>query len=244
MGKKILIVIEDRQERSMIKHVLALAGYVVIESESSGSALIAIANHPDVAMIVLDWSIEELDGTSTFNILYENFPNIPIFVVGEDHSNQAVVSIISLGAVDYLFKPIDKDHLTFMVDNLLNKEKLASRNKSTRKQVLFHATSQIELIRVSKQSIKFKLNFSIPSGTIAVFTCNDLSELLEIPFKTRYSFKVASCEKIDDNDLKAPYYCLTADFLSLSPIIASKIEQALSKNLFDSKATSTKNFIP
>lgn len=244
MIKKILLVIEDRQERETIKHVLSLAGYTIIASESSGSALAAIANHPDIEMIILDWSIEEHDGSSTFDILYSNFKSIPIFVLGEDHSNKAVVSTISMGAVDYLFKPIDKDHLTFMVDNILNSEKLASRNKSTRKQVLFQATSQIELIKISKQAVHFKLNFSIPADTVTVFTCDDLSEILEIPFKSRYSCKVISCEKITDENSKVPYYTVKANFLSLSPIIASKIELALSKNLFDGKATGKKGFIP
>ncbi len=242
--KKILLVIEDMQERITVRHALNLSGYTVIESESSGSALAAIANHPDIEMIILDWSIEEHDGTSTFSILYENFSTIPIFVIGEDSSNNAIISLISLGAVDYLIKPLDKDHLCFMVDNILNKEQQMMRNKATRKQVLFAATSQIEVTTISKQSVTLKVNFSIPAGTVTTFTCDDLSELLEIPFTHRYSCKVISCTQQFEQNSNVPFYCIKATFLSLSPLISSKIEQVLSKNLLASKAVNQKGFIP
>lgn len=242
MNQKILLVIENKHERELIKHSLNSSGYTIIESESSGSALAAVSNHPDISMVILDWSIEENDGITAFNILYENFPSIPIFVIGDDTSNNAVISIINLGAVDYLIKPVNKDHLSFMVDNILNHQKTEMRTKSSRKQVLFPATSSIELISISKQFVEFKLNFSIPSKTVTVFTCYDLSEILELPFKTRFSCKVISCEKLLDSKTNAPHYCVKANFMSLSPLVASKIEQALLKNLFASKEVKQEDF--
>ena len=244
MNKKILLVIDQRHARDIIKLALGSSGYTLIESESSGSALAAIANHPDIAMIIMDWDIGNNQGDSTFNILYENFTSIPIFVLGNDQSNQAVISTINLGAVDYMLKPINKEHLCFMVDNILNPDKIAARTKATRKQVLFPATSQIELISISKQAVEFKLNFSIPEDTVTIFTCNDLAEILEISFKTRFSCKITSCEKKIDTQTRVPHYCIKANFLSLSPLVASKIENALSKNLFSSKATNSSDFVP
>ncbi len=237
MNQKILLVIGEKHERESIKQALSPSGYTVIESESSGSALAAIANHPDIAMIILDWNIEEHNGSAAFNLLYENFASIPIFVIGDDNSNQAVISIISLGAIDYLNKPVNKEHLCFMVDNILNHEKIALRSKSTRKQVLFQATSQIELIKISKQYVEFKLNFSIPKDTITVFTCNDLSEILEISYKTRFSCKVVDCSKKLDEENNIPYFVVKANFMNLSPLIASKIDKALEKGIFTKSAS-------
>ena len=131
-----------------------------------------------------------------------------------------------------------------MVDNILNPNKIAARSKATRKQVLFPATSQIELISISKQMVEFKLNFSIPEDTVTIFTCNDLAEILEISFKTRFSCKITSCDKKIDSQTRVPYYLVKANFLSLSPLIASKIENALSKNLFSEKMTNSTVFIP
>ncbi len=236
MNQKILLVISEKHERESIKQALSPSGYTVVESESSGSALAAIANHPDISMIILDWNIEDQDGGSAFTLLYDNFSSIPIFVIGDNHSNQAVISIISLGAIDYLSKPVNKEHLCFMVDNILNHEIIALRNKSTRKQVLFQATSQIELIKISKQYVEFKLNFSIPQETITVFTCNDLSEILEISYKTRFSCKVVACTKKLDEENNVPYYVVKANFMNLSPLIASKIDKALEKGIFSKTA--------
>lgn len=244
MSQKILLVIENKHERELIKYALSPSGYTIIESESSGSALAAIANHPDILMIILDWDIEQHGDSSAFNILYENFSSIPIFVIGEDSSNSAIISIISQGAAEYLIKPINKDHLSFMVDNILNHSKVAMRTKANRKQVLFQATSKIELTSISKQFIEFKLNFSIPKDTVTVFTCFDLSEILEIPFKTRFSCKILSCKQLRDEDTNTPFYSVKAEFLSLSPLVASKIEQALTKNLFAGKAVNQKGYVP
>ena len=236
MIKKILIVDEDRNERKIIKHSLSVAGYNIIESESSSSALLAISNHPDINMIIVNWSLDDSDETSTFNILHDNFSSIPIFVISNDESNNAIITALKLGAVDYIIKPINKDLLTFKVNNILNKDRNSLLHKSaTRKQVLFNATSDITLTSITKQSVTFNTHFAIPKDTITTFTCHDLAEKLDIPFKSKFSCKITDSELINNSDSNFPFYRISAEFRNLSPLLASKIQDAISKNKFNPK---------
>lgn len=244
MINKILIVDNNKNERKMMHHTLSVSGYNIVEAESSSSALIAISNHPDVDLIIVSWSINEIRENSTFSILHENFSYIPIIIIGMSDGNESIITALKMGAVDYITKPVNKELLLFKIDNVLSRDHKSLTNKAaTRKQVLFEATCDITLTSITKQSIIFETNFNIPKDTITTFTCHDLAEKLDIPFKTKFSCKIISSEQsTDETTNSVSFYRISAVFLNLSPILASKIQDAINKNRFNT-TENNKGFI-
>lgn len=114
---KVLVVDDDESSREISKRILSKRGYSVITADS-GSVGIEMAReqHPDI--IVLDVLMPGMDGWQVLGKLREipETANIPIIM-------QSMLSErelgLSLGADDYLTKPVDKSDLPNAVRKLL-----------------------------------------------------------------------------------------------------------------------------
>lgn len=109
-----VIVIEDEVDiRMFICRVLELEGYHVLQAED-GDAGLRLAKQSQVALVMLDL---HLPGRSGWEVLQElrtdsKVSQIPVIVitasVGVDQCSRA----LSLGAADYLVKPMSASDLT------------------------------------------------------------------------------------------------------------------------------------
>ncbi|MDB4941184.1 MAG: hypothetical protein JWP97_718 [Labilithrix sp.] len=81
---------------------------------SSGSEAVAIAEHEDFALVLLDLQMPRLDGLETAALLkkLERCQAVPIIILTADEpSRDTVAKGYASGAVDFLYKPLDPDLL-------------------------------------------------------------------------------------------------------------------------------------
>ena len=81
---------------------------------SSGAQAVEIASREDLALVLLDLQMPELDGLETAALLKKNDRSrgVPIIIVTADEPTRAEVARgYASGAVDFLFKPLDPDVL-------------------------------------------------------------------------------------------------------------------------------------
>ncbi|PIE70971.1 MAG: hypothetical protein CSA22_04365 [Deltaproteobacteria bacterium] len=109
-----ILIVDDRKENLMAleKH-LRRPGWHIIRATSGNDAL-AVTLEVDVALVLLDVQMPDMDGYETAEIIrnYEKTRHIPIlFVTAINKESRHVFRGYEVGAVDYLFKPLNPDIL-------------------------------------------------------------------------------------------------------------------------------------
>jgi len=119
MTKKVLVVEDYADTRTMMRYLLQHFGYEVLEAADGQEAVnIARLNHPD--LILMDISMPAMDGLTATKIIrtIDGFAKIPIIAVtayGKSYYRQA----IEAGCDDLINKPLDFDNLQPILEQYL-----------------------------------------------------------------------------------------------------------------------------
>jgi two-component system cell cycle response regulator DivK len=119
MQKTILVAEDMEDSRQLMKFLLEMFGYIVIEAENGHQAVESAAeHHPD--LILMDMSMPVMDGlTATKAIrVFNEKSKIPIIAVtafGKQYYERA----IEAGCNDLISKPVDFDLLKPVIEQYL-----------------------------------------------------------------------------------------------------------------------------
>ncbi len=111
----------------MLKLALEAQGHTVVEARDEPEAVKALgASRPGV--VLSDLRLPEGDGFGVLRAAKELDPELPVIVMTAFSSIQDAVKAIKDGALDFLAKPVDPDHLLLMVERALAQRRLATEN--------------------------------------------------------------------------------------------------------------------
>jgi two-component system, cell cycle response regulator DivK len=118
-----VLVVEDFEDnRFMMRRLLEMSGYRVLEAVNGQQAVeTAAKEHPDI--ILMDLSLPMLDGlAATRRIRAQNgLGKVPIVAVSAHDSADFHAEALAAGCNEYVTKPIDFDQLVQLLDNLTGK---------------------------------------------------------------------------------------------------------------------------
>ena len=119
--KRLFLVVEDFEDsRFMLRQLLELAGYRVVEATDGEEAIkLAVSEHPE--LILMDLSLPKLDGlTATRRIRQQDgLGQVPIVAVSAHDSIGTRSEALAAGCDEYVTKPIDFDQLSTLLHRLL-----------------------------------------------------------------------------------------------------------------------------
>jgi CheY-like chemotaxis protein len=122
VDRKTILVAEDSEEtRTILKSILELKGYNVIEAEDGSKALEMVKRkRPD--LILLDLKMPQLNGLAVTRLIRQRpeFSNTPIVIISGYDPEQHGKVAAAAGCTEYVKKPIDFDHLGSVLERLLN----------------------------------------------------------------------------------------------------------------------------
>jgi len=126
---RVLIVDDNAANVALLRAVLSRAGLTKLESVTDSS--VALMRYDDLQpdLVLLDLHMPRVDGYTLLAELRERAgaTYLPVVVLTADTTRQAVHRALSLGARDFLTKPIDAQELTLRVRNLLETRELHDR---------------------------------------------------------------------------------------------------------------------
>lgn len=121
--KELCLVVEDFEDsRFMMRRLLEMAGYNVVEATDGQQAVeLAVQNHPSV--ILMDLSLPKLDGLSATREIrkHAGFSDVPIVAVSAHDGPESRSEALAAGCNEYMTKPIDWDRLNELVAGFLPK---------------------------------------------------------------------------------------------------------------------------
>ncbi|MEK6334030.1 MAG: response regulator [Acidobacteriota bacterium] len=119
--KRLFLVVEDFEDsRFMMRQLLELAGYRVVEATDGEEAIkLAVAEHPE--LILMDLSLPKLDGLAATRRIrqVDGMGQVPIVAVSAHDSPGSRSEALAAGCDEYVTKPIDFDQLSTLLHRLL-----------------------------------------------------------------------------------------------------------------------------
>ncbi|WP_240348410.1 response regulator [Longitalea arenae] len=123
MRPKILLV-DDREDNLMsMEAILAPDGYALVKASSGSQALKILLSEIDFALILMDVKMPNLNGFETAALIYERekLKHIPIiFITANNYGEENIYKGYRMGAIDYIYKPINSDLLRAKVSVLVD----------------------------------------------------------------------------------------------------------------------------
>lgn len=122
---KILIVEDEAVQRRILRTQLEKQGYEVFEAENGKDGIRFCQNYPDIRLIVTDLMMPVMDGFQLIENVRQQATNYTyIIVLTARDDKEAIVSALSLGADDYLSKPVFQDELLLRLTGAMRLLKL------------------------------------------------------------------------------------------------------------------------
>jgi len=112
-GKKILVVDDDVRNVFALTSVLEQEGMEVLYAENGKEGIDTLREHPDIALVLMDVMMPELDGYGTTRAIraIPQFGKLPIISLTAKAMKGDREKSIASGASDYVSKPVDTDQL-------------------------------------------------------------------------------------------------------------------------------------
>ena len=117
LGKKVLLVDDDIRNVFALSSVLEMAGMNVIFAENGIESLIMLEEHPDVALVLMDIMMPEMDGYEAIMKIRENplYQNLPLIALTAKAMKEDREKCLEIGASDYIAKPVEPDQLISLI---------------------------------------------------------------------------------------------------------------------------------
>ena len=137
----VLVVDDEEKLRSFLARALTSMGFrvSVVCSGSEGIATFAESS-PDLALV--DLKLDDLDGIEVVRQVHEASSDAALIVMTGYGSIQTAVEAMRAGALDYLTKPLDIDHLEIVLKRVLDSRRQAAELHLLRSQLEEHGSFQ------------------------------------------------------------------------------------------------------
>jgi DNA-binding NtrC family response regulator len=123
-----ILLVEDKDSlRTMLRLALERDGHTVIEAFDEPSARAALSARVP-AVVLSDLKLPEGDGFGVLRAAKEADPALPVIVMTAYGRIEDAVAAMREGALDFLPKPIDPDHLALTVARALEQRRLITEN--------------------------------------------------------------------------------------------------------------------
>ena len=115
-----ILVVDDQPEvGAVLEEYFAGRGFAVVLAEGGLDALAKVAKHRP-AMVLLDVRMPDLDGVEVLRRLRLAGPEPPVLMMSGNDDLGVAQRTLALGAVDYVLKPFDFEHIDRVVHKTLS----------------------------------------------------------------------------------------------------------------------------
>ena len=117
---KVLVVDDESRMRKLVKDFLSKSGYEVIEAEDGSRALDIFFEQKDIALIILDVMMPNMDGWQTCREIRQ-YSKVPIIMLTAKSDERDELQGFALGVDEYITKPFSPKILVARVEAILRR---------------------------------------------------------------------------------------------------------------------------
>ena len=131
MKRTILVVDDEKYIREGLVAALEMDGYTGLQAQDGEEAWKTITAEP-VDMVITDLRMPGMGGSELLKKIYTTYPTIPVVVLTGHGTIEDAVTAMQNGAVDFLTKPVNLDHLSVLIKRSLAGKDMAEKNRELR----------------------------------------------------------------------------------------------------------------
>lgn len=120
---KVLLVDDEEEFRTAIARQLTVRGYTVYEA-GTGEDGVAIARETTLDIVILDMRLPGMNGTAALKEIKEISPLTEVIMLTGQATVKAAMEAITMGAFDYMTKPMGIDELIYKMEDAHKKREL------------------------------------------------------------------------------------------------------------------------
>ena len=125
---KILVVDDESRMRKLVRDFLVKAGYDVIEASDGKEAVDLFFDQQDIALIVLDVMMPNMDGWQVCREI-RNASNVPIIMLTAKGDERDELMGFQMGADEYISKPFSPKILVARIEAILRRTGQANNDE-------------------------------------------------------------------------------------------------------------------
>ncbi|QPC42170.1 sigma-54-dependent Fis family transcriptional regulator [Kaustia mangrovi] len=131
MAQVILIVDDDPAQRRILESMIRRFGYETLAGDSGQSAIDILAGPQgkDVALLILDLEMPDIDGMEVLAYLSAHRKELPVIIQTVHGSIETVVKAMRAGADDFVAKPVNPERVKVSIQNLMRVNALSEEVK-------------------------------------------------------------------------------------------------------------------
>ena len=153
----VVVVDGDPVSLDLSERILHAAGYTNVKACRSPGEALQVIEQEEIDLLVADLHIPEIDGLNLLTRLKASVPEdgfVPVLIVTSDDGQQTRRNALSLGADDFLTKPIDVVEMTLRVRHLLRMRKMHVQLSDTRDGLEFEVIARTEELRSAMERLE------------------------------------------------------------------------------------------
>jgi DNA-binding NtrC family response regulator len=135
MQSTILIVDDEKNIRDGLAEAFALEGYATLTAQDGQEAQNILDDHY-VDLVVTDLKMPKVSGMELLQVIKRRWQNIPVIIITAHGDISEAVAAMQYGALEFITKPLDLDHLLKLTKNALEIRELSIKNQELREEVL------------------------------------------------------------------------------------------------------------
>lgn len=152
MSQPHILIIDDYKATLDTLSVLLESNGYQVSTASDGIKGLKLLHEHNYDLVLLDVKMPGLDGFQVISELKKDKPEIPVIIFSAHDSANSSIKAASLGAFDFLEKPVDTDRLLLTLRNGIEKNRLLKENKNLRNRI--EGTADILGVSKAVQSIR------------------------------------------------------------------------------------------
>jgi DNA-binding NtrC family response regulator len=129
---QILVVEDDEDTREMLAHALTQWGYSVLTADDGNQAIQTLDRNPSLAVVLLDIRLPNLGGMDVLAEMGRRKLHTTAIMLSALADREIAGRAISLGAFDYVVKPVDLDRLKGLIVSCLSHRDHIKRRSNRR----------------------------------------------------------------------------------------------------------------
>lgn len=191
-----ILVVDDRLDNLLsIESILERESYTIVKASSGRAALKILLKEFDFSLILMDVQMPDMNGFETAALIYQRdkLKEIPIiFITAHSHEEEAIFKGYRVGAVDFIYKPINPELLRVKVglfvelyrktqSLIAQEQKLLLANASLQREIEEKEASELKVRELNRQLLQNNIHLKAVNEELdrfAYIASHDLQEPL------------------------------------------------------------------
>ena len=152
---RILVVDDDATTRKILRKMLDNSGYVITEA-ASGEGALQHLNTARFSLVLLDIVMRDMDGISVLKTIRQKYSmsELPVIMVTVKAERDDIMKALSLGANDYVVKPIDFPVLHARIESHISHKRLEDELRLARNELEQRVKERTATLRATNKALK------------------------------------------------------------------------------------------